>query len=259
MRHLGRWRLAVGLVVVGAVTGGGIAIGAPDGPEATFRACVAQDSGRVRLVDAQAACGAAEVPLSWARAGGPVGPPGPAGTEGPPGPPGPPYEGRRGEPGAPGELRRFFGTLPYQPEPTPLTAVVPAADVGLDRTRFAPLRDASVPAEDRPRAAHVRTGVLLANANAHARLVDCRLMAAPAAGGPAVVVERQQVSVPAQVDREGAGPSAAKLVLKGVAEFPAGTAGTVWSACGAATADDLGATARPDTSTALELARVVRG
>jgi hypothetical protein len=84
--------LLVAGLLAGLGIGGGVAATLAQPTPATIRACVANNTGAVRLVAANASCFANEHVVEWAANGtaGPPGPPGPQGVQGPPGAPGAP-------------------------------------------------------------------------------------------------------------------------------------------------------------------------
>ena len=86
-------------LLAGLGLGGGIAATLAQPTPTTIRACVANNTGSVRLVSSNASCYANEHVVEWSATGG-VGPQGPPGQPGQPGPAGP--AGQAGPPGPPG-------------------------------------------------------------------------------------------------------------------------------------------------------------
>ena len=76
--------LLVAGLLAGLGIGGGVAATLAQPTPATIRACVANNTGSVRLVAANASCFANEHVVEWA-ANGTAGPPGPPGPQGPQG------------------------------------------------------------------------------------------------------------------------------------------------------------------------------
>lgn len=110
---------AVTSAVLTASVVGGVAIAQTSASDA-ITACVAENSGNVRIVGSTSDCRANEVPRTWYEKGdkgdpgppGPKGDPGPQGDPGPPGPEGPEGPtGPEGPPGPPGQGITNFDQL----------------------------------------------------------------------------------------------------------------------------------------------------